>query len=224
MSVLAVVSNPRRRRRKSRKARTGRRHRRAARIHRRKRRHAFAVNPRKRRRSRRGARRSRKGFARRVRGHFGGGGSGIMGMAKHTLKIGAYAAVGALALDAVWSYLPLPAAVRGGYARHFAKAAGAVGLGVLAEKVLGRETGKLFALGAMTVVIHSALREVVAQFAPNVQLSSYEDVEALSYLSPGMLQGVGDQYHGYGVGEFTTMGGRGDPMVTGGEYNNTANM
>lgn len=194
MGVLAIVNPRRRKRRKSRKARRAPSHRR---IRRSRRRRSFnaALNPRKKRRVRR-SRRSR-GFLKGLTG----GSSGAVGLAKSTVKTAAYAAGGALLLDIVWGYAGalLPAAVQTGYVRHVAKAAGAVAVGLVAQKFLGRKTGELVALGAMTVVLHNVMREVTAQFIPGVALAGYEDIEALSYLSPGQNVGeyqMGEQMNG----------------------------
>lgn len=180
MATLAIV-NPRRRRRRGRKARARRRrHHRAARIMR------VHANPKRRRR--RGSRKHL--FKRRRRG----GGSalsvrGVVGTVKPLVKAAFPAAIGAVSLDVVWAYLPLPAVVQQGYAQYVAKGAGAVALGMIAEKFLGRETGSKFALGAMTVVLYNLTRAVVAQFAPMIPLSGGSDFPSMGYYGTAPVVG-----------------------------------
>lgn len=170
---LAIV-NPRRKRRKSRKVRRARARK-------------LFVNPRKRRRSRRKGRsvavRSGKRRSSVARRGFGGlSVRGALGSAKSLVRTAAPAAVGAVALDVLWAYLPLPAQVRAGYAQFIAKGAGAVALGMVAEKFLGREIGSKFALGAMTVVIYNLARTLVGQFAPGIALAGGDsDFPSMGY-------------------------------------------
>lgn len=180
MATLMLV-NPRKRRKRS-KARSNpsarRRKRRSA-----KRNPIFNLLGKKRRRSSGSGRKRRRKMRRNpisVRGTV----SSIRSTIPAVLKPATLAAVGALSLDVIWSYLPIPANIKTGQYRHLAKAAGAIGLGVLGAKILGRDTAIKFATGAMTVVLYGVLRDFVSQRLPQVRLDG-ADFPALSYVSSG---------------------------------------
>lgn len=114
-------------------------------------------------------------------------------------------AVGALALDIAWAYLPIPASIQMGPFRHVAKGAGAIALSEIASKVVGRSTANSMGLGALTVVMHGAMREVTQQMLPNV---------SLGYYSPGMPAGVGQYVNGLGgLDAYTSGGGSVSPYL-----------
>ncbi len=85
----------------------------------------------------------------------------------------ATAGAGALALDILWGFVPVPENIKTGPMRHVAKGLGAIVLGQLVGMVATRRTGDTMAMGALTVVFHSAFREMTAQFMPNVNLGYY---------------------------------------------------
>jgi hypothetical protein len=197
MATLQLISNPsRRKRRKSRKARKAKR--------------AFRRNPaaapriskRRRRRSRRSS--PKRTFRRRSRGGFSfGRGAGILGAVKSTIKPAGIAAAGAVALDIVWAYLPLPDTLRAGPVRHVAKFAGAIALGMVAEKVLGKETGKLVTMGAATVVLAGVVREAVGMFAPQLRLAGLADeYPELAYINPAAVESDGPGMSEYQLNEY----------------------
>jgi len=80
------------------------------------------------------------------------------------------AASGALALDVAWAYLPIPANIKAGPLRHVAKGLGAVGLGMLAGTVLSKKKADEMATGALTVVLHQAARDLIAQNVPAIKM------------------------------------------------------
>jgi hypothetical protein len=89
----------------------------------------------------------------------------------------AYGAGGAIALNLGLSYLPLPAVLTTGWARHGVRLVGAFGLGVVAKKFLGAR-GSNVAAGALTVVMYDILKEVLNMAAPSIgsRLGEFEDV------------------------------------------------
>lgn len=89
----------------------------------------------------------------------------------------AYGAGGALALNLGLSYLPLPDMLKTGWARHAVRAAGAIGVGMLAKKFLG-EKGRFMGFGALTVVLYDVAKQVLNTAAPEVgaRLGEFEDV------------------------------------------------
>jgi len=82
----------------------------------------------------------------------------------------AQAGAGALALDVLWGYVPVPLEWKTGNLRHVVKGGGAIVLGMLAQNLLGARVGHNIALGALTVTFHDAMRDMVAQFAPQIPL------------------------------------------------------
>lgn len=101
---------------------------------------------------------------------------------------------GALALDAVWAYLPLPVNVRTGPLRHAFKGLGAIALGWGASKVVKKTTADSMAMGALTVVLHNAAREALATFAPGVRM------DGMGYYSAGYPVGPANNDMGLYVG------------------------
>ncbi len=102
-------------------------------------------------------------------------------------------ATGALALDIAWGYLPIPMNLKTGMLRHVVKGAGAIALGYLTEMVATKATAEQMTRGAMTVVVHGAMRELAQQFMPQVPL------DGMGYYSAGTPVGVGAYVGGMGA-------------------------
>lgn len=84
-------------------------------------------------------------------------------------------AFGALGLDVMLGYIPLPAVLKTGFAAYITKAVGAIGLGMVANMsgmVRGATAAKMTE-GALTVMFHGMLRQGMAQFAPAVPMGMY---------------------------------------------------
>jgi len=97
----------------------------------------------------------------------------------------AMSAVGALALDVAYGYLPLPPAIKSGPVRYLAKGVGAVALGMVVGMV-NKRFGHNVAMGGLTVTLHSAMRDTLAQFAPGVALGAYaDDMAAIAFENDG---------------------------------------
>lgn len=109
------------------------------------------------------------------------------------------AGAGALALDVLWGYVPVPLEWKTGNLRHIVKGGGAIVLGMVAQQFLGAQMGRNIALGALTVTFHAAMRDMVAQFAPNIPLG---------YVGAGVNAG---NYGGPQTYEYPG----GDPMLQG---------
>lgn len=176
-----LLVNPRRRRRRRLKNVRRRRRSSAHRVSRRRRRlknpfGAYMANPRRRSRRRRSHHRRR-----RLRNpRLGGGRLSVRGM-MHQLIPAATGAVGAIGLDIAMGYVPLPAQYKTGWLGTGVKAVGAIALGMIAGKVVGREKGKLFTAGALTVIAYQALRTAVASAMPSLGLSGLG-----AYMTPAM--------------------------------------
>lgn len=190
---LLTVTNPRRKRRhkatRSHSRRRTRRHRRST-----ARRHVKRIrarNPAHRVHHRRRHRRMR---ARNPR-------FDIKGIISNYLVPAGIGGAGALALDVGLSYVPLPDMLKTGIPNAAVKVAGALALGYVGGKVLGREKGKAIAAGALTVVAYNLIRKLVQTYVPNVPGLSgdYSDMQMGAYMGAGptgynpapMLQGMG---------------------------------
>ena len=96
-------------------------------------------------------------------------------------------AVGALGLDVVQGYLPIPANLKSGLVGTGVKALLAIGLGIVASKtkLVKSSTAAKFANGALIVVLHDELKKQVSTFAPGIQMGEYLDDFSLGYYGSG---------------------------------------
>lgn len=102
----------------------------------------------------------------------------VQGMVRQTLIPGAIGAGGALALDVAYGYASgyLPAFFQNKWATLGVKILGAVGIGMLASRFLGRERGRAAMVGAATVVVYGVAKSALASALPTVKgLSGYMD-------------------------------------------------
>jgi len=138
-------------------------------------------NPRRRRKSSTKMRRRRNPIGGLRRGNF------VNTMLKPALT----GAVGAIGLDVFFGYATfIPAELTTGMQKHLVKAIAAVGLGVVASKVIKKKTAEEMAVGAMTVVLHDALRDVIAKSEVPVKLGYYMDSNnqsSMGYYNPGYV-------------------------------------
>lgn len=83
------------------------------------------------------------------------------------------AAVGALGLDVVMGYANqyLPQNFATGALNSVAKVIGAIGLGMVVEKIANKRVAEQVIIGGMTVTAHSLLRNLVATNAPSIPLA-----------------------------------------------------
>jgi len=101
----------------------------------------------------------------------------------------AWGGVGAVVNDFIVNMLPLPAQFQAGWMRHISKAVGAVAIGVLGGMMLNKRTADQLGAGAMTVVGYNVVRDLAANFAPQLQLGYYGaglDPTMGEYLDPTM--------------------------------------
>ena len=116
----------------------------------------------------------------------------MRGMINSLVIPAASAGGGAILLDILWGFIPLPPAIKTGPMRHVAKGLGAIVLGNLVGMVGTKRLGDTMALGALTVTFHAAFREMTAQFMPQIPL------EGMGYYSPGAVAGHDPQLGGLG--------------------------
>lgn len=114
-----------------------------------------------------------------------GGGFKPMTFVTQTLMPSAIGAAGALGLDIVMGFLPLPATLKTGPMRPLIRIAGAVGIGMIAGMVTNKRMGEQVGAGALTVVLYDTLKGFVAKTMPTLTLGDIEnDYPSIEYLSP----------------------------------------
>lgn len=132
----------------------------------------------------------------------------IGGFVSNTLMPSLVGGAGALALDVAMAVVPLPAQMKTGPMAPLVKAAGAVGLGMIAGKVMGRRVGEQVAAGGLTVTAYNVARQLLVQATggkiPGLSeyVSEYVDFQPpqLGYESSGGQ--VGDYVEGYETGVY----------------------
>ncbi len=130
------------------------------------------------------------------------GGGGIFGQ---LMMPAATAAVGALALDVAFGYLPLPANLRTGPLQLVTKTVGAIGLTFIASKVVSKSTAQAMGVGALTVVFHDVMKSFIVKTMPTLKM------DGLGYYSAGYPVGGYDGMAG--MGEYIgNLSGGGMPM------------
>lgn len=111
---------------------------------------------------------------------------------------------GALGAEIVMGYLPIPANFKTGVTRHLTK--GVVGLagGWALAKFVNRQLGELFAMGALTIAAHDAMRQMYTSVMPNAQLGGQGlYMRRMGYSNPGrqvrMNGAASDGFGGVGL-------------------------
>ena len=133
--------------------------------------------------------------------------SSVTGRIVPTIKDGFFGALGGLGNDLVYGYgkrfLPVP--LQSGMGRHATKLLSAILVGMAGNYVLKGKGGAL-AVGAATVVLHEALKEQLATFAPTLPLGAMDEMPGLlGYADNAMpVEGADDlgEYVQAGVGEY----------------------
>lgn len=122
----------------------------------------------------------------------------MTGFTKHTLMPSVVGAAGALGLDVILGFLPIPVQFKTGPMRAIVKIAGAVGVGILASNFMKRETAHQIAAGAITVTLYDVMKGYLQQAMPTLPLSEadvmFEEYPNLSYAGAGQTVDGMDQY------------------------------
>lgn len=205
MSGQLLLVNPRRRRRKAAPGRTSRRIKRAAPRRRRRRNpigaYVSAANPIRRSYKRR-RRHNPLSLTRRRRRYGRNPISGVNSRSiVNLIKEGFMGAGGALAVDIITGYLPLPAALKspadgaGGinYMYYAAKTGLALLLGTAGRKVLGAKAQQM-AIGSMTITAYTLMRQMLPSGI------------TLGYQGPGHMAGMNRFVSGNGMGAYVSGG------------------
>ena len=117
--------------------------------------------------------------------------SGVVGMTKDAF-IGA---TGALVINTVSNYLPLPDSMKIGYGKHAVRAAIAVGVGVFGSRIVSKRLASSAAVGALTVILHDVMLQAAQQAAPSLLLGDaleYNPMAGLSEFTDVNFNGVED--------------------------------
>lgn len=115
---------------------------------------------------------------------------GMQGFMKHTLMPSAMGAAGALGIDVILGFLPIPIQFKTGPMRALVKIAGAVGIGMVASNFVKRETAHQFVAGAVTVTLYDVFKGYLQQAMPTVALSEdaavMQEYPQLAYANPAL--------------------------------------
>ena len=119
------------------------------------------------------------------------GGFSVKNFAKDTLIPSGIGAAGALGLDLLLGFLPLPAAIKTGPMRPLVKLVGAVGLGMVAGMVGSRKMAEQVTAGAVTVVLYDTIKGFAQKQFPTLPLSDAD--YSLEYINPAqVVDGMSD--------------------------------
>ena len=131
-----------------------------------------------------------------------------IGFLTNTLMPSVVGGAGALALDVALGVLPLPPALKTGPMAPLVKIAGAVGLGMLAGKMVNRRVGEQIAAGAMTVQIYNLAKGMLIKVGGGriPGLSMYPDGYMSEYVSGDEVPELGYTDSGIQVGEYVDNG------------------
>ena len=102
--------------------------------------------------------------------------------------------LGAVGSEIIMGYLPIPAQFKTGVARHVTKGAVGVAAGLVLGKLFRmRRLGNYFALGAVAIAVHDAVKELIANRMPSVHMGMYRGPVrgALGYTSPAQTLRIG---------------------------------
>lgn len=123
-----------------------------------------------------------------------------------TLMPSVVGGAGALALDVAIGALPLPPALKNGPMAPLVKVAGAVGLGMLASKMVNRRVGEQIAAGALTVQVYNFAKAMLIKVGQGKipGLSMYPDGYMGEYVSGDEMPALGYTDSGMQVGEYVS--------------------
>ncbi|KKN49741.1 hypothetical protein LCGC14_0639910 [marine sediment metagenome] len=151
----------------------------------------------------------------------------VQGIINDQVIPAAVGGAGAVINDLVVNMLPLPANFKSGWMRHISKAVGAIAIGYLGGMFLAKKTADQLGAGAMTVVGYNVVRDLAAQFMPQLQLGEYLPMgeyldPALGYygagLNPSTIPGSGLETDSQFTRGSPYMGDGLDTWPTGGAY------
>lgn len=129
--------------------------------------------------------------SRRYRRNPSGGKFNVKGFMQHTLMPSAIGAAGAIGIDIVMGFLPIPPQFKSGPMRTVVKIAGAGLFGVIAANFMKRETANQIAAGAITVALYDTFKSSVMQMLPPQIAMQMNEIEldeypSLDFVNAGM--------------------------------------
>ena len=126
---------------------------------------AYAPNPVRRSRARHAISRV-KHHVRRYKRNPAGISGGISGMLMQSLQ----GAAGAIAVNTLLNYIPLPAMMKSGNVKYIAQGVAGILLGVAGRKVMPARLAANMAVGSLTVTLHDAIKDLAGSMIPGVNL------------------------------------------------------
>lgn len=125
------------------------------------------------------------------------GGFSTKSFMRNTLMPSAVGAAGALGIDVIMGFLPIPIQFKTGPMRAVVKVIGAASIGYIASNFMKRETANQIAAGAITVAMYDVFKGFMQQAMPNIPLSEndalIEEYPSLAYAGAGYtVDGMND--------------------------------
>lgn len=133
----------------------------------------------RRRRSPTRARRTRRTYRRNPIGKLN-----VKSFMRQTLMPSAVGAVGALGIDMIMGFLPLPTTWKTGPMRPAVKGIGAVAIGLAASMVTSRKVAEQITAGGLTVVLYDTMKTFISGQFPAIPLGQYDAYPSIGYVSP----------------------------------------
>jgi len=131
------------------------------------------------RRSTAKARRTRRTYRRNPIGKLN-----VKSFMRQTLMPSAVGAVGALGIDMIMGFLPLPLAWKTGPMRPAVKGIGAVAIGLAASMVTSRKMAEQITAGGLTVVLYDNMKTFISGQFHAIPLGQYDAYPSIGYVSP----------------------------------------
>ncbi len=125
-------------------------------------------------------------------------------------------AVGAIANDALFTYLPLPAQMRTpGFVRYLSKGASAIALTFLASFVVQKRTAMQLGVGALTCLTAEIARTMLQQAVPALAPIAMEGMGlyTMGYYNPALPAGGGINANAYNNNMALYTTGNGQPAL-----------
>lgn len=136
------------------------------------------------------ARRTRRTYRRNPIGKLN-----VKSFMRQTLMPSAVGAVGALGIDMIMGFLPLPIAWKTGPMRPAVKGIGAVAIGLAASMVTSRKVAEQITAGGLTVVLYDTMKTFISGQFPAIPLGQYDAYPQIGYMSPSpTVSQRGDRY------------------------------
>ena len=106
----------------------------------------------------------------RVRRHYKRNPAGVAGGVTGMLMQSLQGATGAIAVNTLLNYIPLPAMMKTGNMKYVTQGIAGILLGVAGRKIMPARLATNMAVGSLTVTLHDAIKDIAGSMIPGIQL------------------------------------------------------